>query len=288
MTTDKREIDFVLRYFAAGRLNTAKALQQVKLRAGIAASAPSRLRLRRRWAAVAAGIAVLIAFGAYMLSAASTVTLHTAAAQQAFTLPDGTRVTLAPHSSLTYSGDDCRNVEMQGKIYFEVRHDEAHPFDVRGSAAHVRVLGTQFEVDDRGASAPHGASSASRSGASASQSGTSASVFVTGGRVLFAALHRDSGGVILDKGMKAVLPRGAARPVLSEDADINEVAWATHRIHFADAPMDEVLRVLGEYYGMRLTASDMSKRLTGDFDARNRQQVIQVIGETLGIEITEK
>lgn len=281
MTTDKRETDFVLRYFAAGRLNTAKALQQVKLRAGIAASAPSRLSLRRRWAAVAAGIAVLIAFGAYMLSVPATVTLHTASAQQAFTLPDGTRVTLAPHSSLTYSGDDCRNVEMQGKIYFEVRHDEEHPFDVRGGAAHVRVLGTQFEVDDRGVSAPHGASSASRSGASAS-------VFVTGGRVLFAALHRDSGGVILGKGMKAVLPRGAARPVLSEDADINEVAWATHRIHFADAPMDEVLRVLGEYYGMRLTASDMSKRLTGDFDARNRQQVIQVIEETLGIEIKEK
>lgn len=274
MTTDKRETDFVLRYFAAGRLNTTKALQQVKLRAGIAASAPSRLSLRRRWAAVAAGIAVLIAFGAYMLSDASTVTLHTADAQQAFTLPDGTRVTLAPHSSLTYSEDDCRNVEMQGKIYFEVRHDEEHPFDVRGGAAHVRVLGTQFEVDDRASSA--------------SQSAPSASVFVTGGRVLFAALHRDSGGVILGKGMKAVLPRGAARPVLSEDADINEVAWATHKIHFSDAPMDEVLRVLGEYYGMRITASDTSKRLTGDFDARNRQQVIQVIEETLGIEITEK
>lgn len=274
MTTDKRETDFVLRYFAAGRLNTTKALQQVKLRAGIAASAPSRLSLRRRWAAVAAGIAVLIAFGAYMLSVPATVTLHTADAQQAFTLPDGTRVTLAPHSSLTYSGDDCRNVEMQGKIYFEVRHDEEHPFDVRGGAAHVRVLGTQFEVDDRASSA--------------SQSAPSASVFVTGGRVLFAALHRDSGGVILGKGMKAVLPRGAARPVLSEDADINEVAWATYKIHFSDAPMNEVLRVLGEYYGMRLTASDMSKRLTGDFDARNRQQVIQVIEETLGIEIKEK
>ncbi|MDO5526782.1 MAG: FecR domain-containing protein [Prevotella sp.] len=183
-------------------------------------------------------------------------------------------MTLAPHSSLTYSGDDCRNVEMQGKIYFEVRHDEEHPFDVRGGAAHVRVLGTQFEVDDRASSA--------------SQSAPSASVFVTGGRVLFAALHRDSEGVILGKGMKAVLPRGAALPVLSEDADINEVAWATHKIHFSDAPMNEVLRVLGEYYGMRLTASDMSKRLTGDFDARNRQQVIQVIEETLGIEIKEK
>lgn len=274
MTTDKREIDFVLRHFAAGRLNTVKALQQVKLRAGIATAASSRLSLRRRWAAVAAGIVMLLAFGAYMLFVPSTVTLHTATAQQLFTLPDGTRVTLAPHSSLSYSEGDCRNIEMQGKIYFEVKHDEAHPFDVRGREAHVRVLGTQFEVDERGAAS--------------SQSGAAASVFVTGGRVLFAALHRDTEGVILGKGMKAVLPRGASRPVLSEDADINEVAWATHRIHFSDAPMEEVLRVLGEYYGMRLTASDMSKRLTGDFDARNRQQVIQVIEETLGIEIKEK
>lgn len=264
MTTDKNEYDFVLHYFATGRLNTVKTLRQVKARAGVATAVP--IWKRTQWAAVAASVLVLLAFGAYMLLMPATVTLQTADAQRVFTLPDSTRVTLAPHSTLSYKENDCRNVEMSGKIYYQVRHDAARPFDVQGEKSHVRVLGTQFEVDESSAAA-------------------TSSVFVTSGKVFFTARH-NSNGIILTKGMKAVLSNGSTHPTLSEQSDINDVAWATHKFHFSNTPMEDVMRVLSEYYGKAFTASDTSKRLTGDFDARNREQVVNIIEETLGITIS--
>jgi len=271
MTTNKNEYDFVLHYFSAGKLNTVKAMQQVKERAGISTVITPWWRISRRVSA-AASILILLAFGAYMLFAPDTITLQTAEVQQVFMLPDSTRVTLAPHSLLSYKENNCRSVEMKGRVYFQVRHDDEHPFDVRGEKSHVKVLGTQFEVDERLVSPQHDA--------------LASSVFVTCGRVLFAALQHDGEGIVLNKGMKAVLREGALRPVISDHADVNGVAWATHEFHFSDAPMDEVLRVLGKYYDKSFTASDMTKRLTGDFDARNEGQVIKVIEETLGVVIS--
>lgn len=262
MTINKNERDFVLHHFTADRLNTAQALRQVKTQVRHASSSPTR-SFRRRWVAVAAGLLMVLAFGTYkLLMDSGSVVLQTAAVQQAFMLPDSTLVTLAPHSRLVYTKERCRSVEMAGRIYFQVRHNEARPFDVRSTRAHVRVLGTQFEMDEH--------------------NGT---VFVTQGRVRFSALQHDREGLILTRGQKAVLSAGATRPVRTNRADVNDVAWATHKFHFSNTPVEEVLRVLGAYYGKTFTASDLSKRLTGDFDARQEQQVVRIIEETLEISI---
>ena len=92
-------------------------------------------------------------------------------------------------------------------------------------------------------------------------------------------------GVFLTKGKRARLLKGAAQPELLADYDINDVAWATHRLHFDNTPLSEVLEELSKLSGTRYTASDESKRLTGDFDADSIPQVIQVIEETLGVQI---
>ena len=62
-------------------------------------------------------------------------------------------------------------------------------------------------------------------------------------------------------------------------------AWATHRLHFNNTPLSEVLEELTELSGVKYTASDESKRLTGDFETDSIPQVIQVIEETLGVQI---
>lgn len=168
-----------------------------------------------------------------------------------------------PHSSLSYQKNDCRKVEMKGCIYYQVKHDEQHPFDVMGEHGHVRVLGTQFMVDER-TDAPE--------------------VMVTSGKVLFTARNSED-GVFLIKGKRARLLKGAAQPKLLADYDINDVAWATHRLHFDNTPLSEVLEELSKLSGTSYTASDESKRLTGDFDTNSIPQVIQVIEETLGVQI---
>lgn len=278
MKTNKSEQDFVLRYFQSDKLNTMAALRQVKDRVMvnrrgdsqdatsasqvISISKSSRTR-RLRWMAIAASLLVLLAVGAYTLLMPRTIVMKTEGQVMAYDLPDGTHVTLSPYSSLSYQEDDCRKVEMKGCVYYQVKHDERHPFDVVGEHGHVRVLGTQFLVDER-TNAPE--------------------VMVTSGKVLFTARSAQK-GVFLTKGKKACLSQGADVPHLLPDYDVNDVAWATHRLHFDDTPLTEVLENLSKLSGVQYTASDESKRLTGDFDTDSIPQVIQIIEETLGVTI---
>lgn len=266
MKVNDREQEFVFRYFQSGKLDTQKALRKVKARGKV--KERSGLLARYRWMAVAASLLVLLAVGAYTLLLPKTVTFTSDSEVVACHLPDGTQVTLSPHSSLSYREDNCRKVKMEGCAYFQVRHDEQHPFDVDGERGHVRVLGTQFMVDER-------------------KAGT-AEVMVTSGRVFFSA--RDSQkGILLTKGKRARLVSGAEQPELQASCDVNDMAWATHQLHFVNTPLSEVLRRLSECNGgVDLHASDMSKHLTGDFTTDSLLQAIKIIEQTLDVRITAR
>jgi ferric-dicitrate binding protein FerR (iron transport regulator) len=63
-------------------------------------------------------------------------------------LPDGTRVWLNAASSIRFptSFEGERTVTMTGEAYFEVAHDNAHPFKVNAASLFIEVLGTHFNV----------------------------------------------------------------------------------------------------------------------------------------------
>lgn len=261
MRTNKNEQDFVLRFYQSGKLDTQEALWKVKSR--VSGSDGSHHAYRLRWIAIAASFLILVAVGTYTLLMPKTIVLKTAGQVIAYDLPDGSHVTLSPYSSLSYSEDNCREVEMKGCVYYQVKHDERHAFMVNGERGHVQVLGTQFMVDER-TDIPV--------------------VMVTGGKVFFSARQSEN-GVFLTKGKRARLLRGADKPELLEGYDVNDVAWATHRLHFENTPITDVLEELSKLSGTRYEASDKSKCLTGDFNTDSIPQVIHVIEETLGIRI---
>ena len=66
----------------------------------------------------------------------------------AFSLPDGSTGHLNSGSTLTYSIPFAKNrsVELQGEAWFDVVHDEHHPFEIGAGTSAVRVLGTSFNV----------------------------------------------------------------------------------------------------------------------------------------------
>lgn len=266
MKVNDREQEFVFRYFQSGKLDTQKALQKVKDRGKV--KARSGLLARYRWMAVAASLLILLAVGAYTLLQPKTITCASGSEIMACHLPDGTQITLSPHSSVSYREDNCRKVEMEGCAYFQVKHDEQHPFDVNGERGHVRVLGTQFMVDERNQEEVR--------------------VMVTSGKVFFSA--RDSqDGVLLVKGKQARLASGDKKPEVISGYDANDVAWATHQLHFGNTPLSEVLKRLSECNGgEELGASDMNKRLTGDFTTDSIQQTIEIIEQTLDVKIFSK
>lgn len=68
--------------------------------------------------------------------------------RRSVSLPDGTVVTLNTDSALDVAfTDSFRIVRLtKGQAYFEVAHDEAHPFLVEAAGRRITALGTAFDV----------------------------------------------------------------------------------------------------------------------------------------------
>ncbi len=261
---------FVLQHYQPGRFDTTAALRRVK-----GESLPLRRKSRSLWYRLAGVAAVLaLCVGTYLylsLSASRLVRLSADNAIEQFILPDSTCVTLSPHATLTYDaarfGKPDRAVRMSGRIYFRVCHNEQAPFTVQaGDAATVRVLGTRFEVRE---------------------SADSTAVYVNSGRVQFAALGHADCGLVLTRGMAAVLTPGCVTPTPLSSAAPNPSAWAIGTFVYDRTPLPTVLSELSAYYHVSLSASDTTKCLSAEFDTDHLDDILSLIEQTLDISITK-
>lgn len=153
------------------------------------------------------------------------------------TLPDGTIVWLNVKSRITYptrfNGND-RRVNLKGEAYFNVRHDEAHPFIIRANGMSTKVLGTEFNVR---------------------------------------CYDRADFHVTLISGMVEVCTIGdTVRIHPSEDAHLNEngsfdvkhvnvkafTCWREGIVYFDNATLREILEQMGEWYNLNIICSDKS------------------------------
>ena len=160
---------------------------------------------------------------------------------------------------------------MSGKVFFDVARDESNPFEITARGAFVKVLGTEFIVDDAGG--PEG--------------GKPVRVYVEEGKVLFAK-DADTEGVILTEGMAAELEVGASKPIVDENADVNEMAWKRGSFIFEDTPLREVLTCLSEYYNVSFIADDLSKKLSGEFYTDDLDLIITLIESALDVNIIKR
>jgi len=130
------------------RINEAMPM----LRTLLAEDAPAAPRRHLRligWSAAAAVLVGAIGFGAWHTSQPGTtaeVALYRAPAGRTrdVALADGSRATLAPGAALRVTSG--AQVALEGKGYFEIRHDPARPFTVTAGAYQIRDIGTRFEV----------------------------------------------------------------------------------------------------------------------------------------------
>ena len=111
----------------------------------------------RRWLAGAGGFAIAaglaVAVVGPMVSEPSVQTYATGKGQhQRVTLADGSVVDLNAETrlSVSFSGKARQVTLGDGEAIFDVVHDAARPFTVAASSHTVRVVGTQFDVRNRG------------------------------------------------------------------------------------------------------------------------------------------
>lgn len=268
-TNEDRMIDFVAKSYEENRFDPKKALarsQNGSLRRSLSLS--KRTVMLKRIAGVAAAAAV----GIFLYTSWRTSWTDYMAYDipQTFTLPDSSSVTLAPGATLRLQRHkDNRLVQMTGKVYFNVRHDDRAPFRVDAGSGFVKVLGTRFQVDSR----------------------DPISVSVVSGKVLFSAIRSGEEALILTKGQSAVLDPAASKPVEITPKHPNPAAWATGEFIYDNTPLPEVLSELSEYYDVTLVAFDAghssgeSRRLSGEFSTSSLQEILNLINSALGTDI---
>ncbi|MDE6061462.1 MAG: FecR domain-containing protein [Duncaniella sp.] len=266
MDRENRYLRFVVRHYRPDCFDTQKALARYK------ATHPSKRRIH--WRTFAAGIAAMIAVclaTAYIVMQRRTdrpVVIYASATEVTYILPDSSEVILYPHSSLSYTprlfDSDRRDVGMKGKVGFKVRHNPAAPFTVNASYGTVRVLGTQFTVDE-------------------TRTDSVTEVSVTSGRVLFTAAGYTE-GVVLTRGMEATLTVGDSVP---DVASAIPPAAAPRRFVFTDTPLSEVLKTLSGHFNVRLSCQSEGKTLTAEFDTADLDLIIRMIEKSLNVTITK-
>ena len=268
-TNEDRMIDFVAKSYEENRFDPKKALarsQNGSLRRSLSLS--KRTVMLKRIIGVAA--AVIVGIFLYTSWRTSWTDYMAYDIPQTFTLPDSSSVTLAPGATLRLQRHkDNRLVQMTGKVYFNVRHDDRAPFRVDAGTGFVKVLGTRFQVDAL----------------------DSTSVSVVSGKVLFTDSQSDGEGLILTKGQSAVLDPAASKPVEITPKHPNPAAWATGEFIYDNTPLPEVLSELSEYYDVTLVAFDAghssgeSRRLSGEFSTSSLQEILNLINSALGTDI---
>jgi transmembrane sensor len=193
--------------------------------------------------------------------------------RDSLTLSDGSKVVLAPGSRLTVAADfdgGNRLVTLDGAAYFDVHHDEAHPFTVRSSGAEIRDIGTAFTVKTDAAG--------------------DVTVAVTHGIVALRGTKSAASSTVElhagDRGTVSAENVAVARGTVTDE----ETAWTRGQLSYRDTPLSEVQADLKRWYGIELEIGDsILARRTVTMQAQpDSARVLNSIVMLLGAERTQR
>ncbi len=183
-----------------------------------------------------------------------------------FDLTDGTAITLAPGSGLSLKegfGEEHRQVNLEGKGFFDVSKDDELSFAVKMGEIRVVVHGTQFQVEDK--------------------KGTT-EVIVTEGNVMVKAAKKE---VTLRAKEKAVFDRSTSALTKSNQIDGDPTAWKSGLLTFTNIPIIDMAHVLEEHYRVSIEVDESlhQRRITTNFSQQSLSEVFQIVEATLGVHI---
>jgi transmembrane sensor len=246
-------------------------------------------RRARRWvgaaaAALALGFAGLGLWQHATVATAPAWTSYTTKAgeHRELTLPDGSRVTLNANSALrlatTWQPGHAREVWLAGEAFFRVQHTApaqltavaAAPanvkFTVHAGPLEVAVLGTQFDVLNRPGRAKV-----------ILQSGQVQLRHLVAGRTEALLLHPGE--------LAELRPTAPAAPLAKRPVNAAlYAAWTSGHLDFTDTPVSEVIALLEDTYGLRVTLGNPALRqqkLSGSVPSQNLDVLLATLAKSL-------
>ena len=224
---------------------------------------------------IAASILVVLGVGIFayrVISPAEAIQSVEVVAEKktvADTLPDGSEVVLNKKTQLTYAFNKKNKehkVKLKGEAYFNIQHEKRKNFVIEIGEVYIRDIGTAFNVK-------------------AYPDSNTIEVVVEEGEVIF--YTESDSGVTLKANGKGIYNKSTKKFSIDRP-EANVIAYKTKLFVFNGARMAEVVKELNSVYDTKIMISDSLRNcpLTVTFNNESIEEIVAVIGETLGLKHT--
>lgn len=240
----------------------------------VVATKPYNIRHLKRYVSIAACLLLTSWFAVRFFKTDDTMRIVTGAAQhKKIVMPDGSQVLLNQNTEIAYHknkyGQD-RVIELvKGEAYFDVVHNNAHPFRINASNFQIKDIGTSFNVKC---------------------DGKSVSVTVSSG-VVSLSDNLNKHTVTLTANQKGTGNVASSEISSTANDQANYKAWADHNFQFLNATMADVTKAVSEVYGAHIVMADSTmgrKKITLSFHNEDIDSVMNTIGQTMQLKVEKK
>jgi transmembrane sensor len=223
----------------------------------------------KQWMFQAASIALILAlsFSAWLVYSEHDVVLASRAILKERILSDHTQIKLSENSKITYSsnyGKKSRKIRLEGKAFFAIGHQGNGTLQIKAAETLIEDIGTQFTV-------------------SAYPESKNVSVIVSEGKVHF--FTASNSGITLNANETGIYNKQTQKfTVIKPDTIAKEIK----HIQFNGIALSSAMETISKQYGVtiRYAQHEISERsITVNFDGENVDMVLQVIGETLDLNV---
>ena len=190
-------------------------------------------------------------------------TLYVPSGQRAeLILPDSTRVWVNAQSRIVYPvtfQKNCRQVDLEGEAYFDVKRNEASPFIVKTEKVDIKVLGTEFNV-------------------TAYSKNPELKIALLKGTVELESLESSS-KYMMKPGEQIRFKEG--KYISSDINNMDHFKWKEGLLCFNNQPISEIMEELCLYYDIHIDVADLpflKERYSGKFRVKDGvEHVLKVL-----------
>ena len=262
-----------------------------------------RRRLVVRWLAAAsvlvlvAGVASLwqVRKGVVAGKAAPVAILSAGRGSRKMTrLPDGTQLWLNAGSRIILAqgfSQDQRELTLEGEAFFDVQHDENHPFVIHTGALEVRVLGTSLNVRAYpGESSLEATLIEGKAEIALAGNPQSAIPLRPNEKVIIPTDAAGSPPTVVDNGQDAGVPLNyVRRPIVPDKTDgtIAETSWTKNKLVFRNETLSSLSTRLERWYNVTIVFDDkryQEDTISGTFPDMPIEDVMHALRITSGFQ----